>query len=58
MTPKPTPHSRNYAGMGLPSDLKHYKARVDSFQIIEEGSAAVSLIALVVLCLIFWPYFV
>ena len=42
--------------MNLPDDLKDYKAPPDAFQIIEEGTAGLCLIALAVLCLIFWPY--
>ncbi len=46
--------SCNTAAM-LPDDLKDYRAPADPFQLIDEGSAALALIALLVFLFIFWP---
>ena len=43
----------------LPDDLKSYKAPsggLGAFQIIEEGTAILFLLALAVLLFILWPY--
>lgn len=42
--------------MGLPQDLKNYRAKHDPFQLIEEGIAGLSFFILMIFAALVWGF--